>query len=281
MSLLNAMAAEDRLQAFLDRRGIKKNSIKTYLGLWRQVNVHAFDAEGPGQSYPFPDDFAERVRKHLDRLHARGLAPASIRNQLVAARYFCAANGEPGLLEAVKPPSRITKQLTKTLLDHEVEALFKALNKLDPKTKTLFEIILLTGLRLSELLELKFTKAELEAQRVLVKSPSGYRRPVFLGTAAVALLKSYISRRKMPRGNKARQRLTASLRKAGELCGLGGVTPSRIRMTYAIRMLLANHPQDFVTKNLGLDKGSPNSRRRIRQVLVDHMERAAQVNNAA
>lgn len=275
------MVAEDRLKAYLEARGIKQNSIKTYLGLWRQVSLHAFDPEGPGQACLFPEDFAERVRKHLELRALKGLAPASVRNQLVAARYFCEANGAPDLLKQVKHPHKVHKQLTQTLTDAEVEALFKALSRVDTKARALFELILLTGLRLSELLQLRFSKAELEAQRVFVKAPDGRKRPVFLGTAAVALLKSYLKRRRIPRSAKARQTLTASLRKAGAIAGIDGVTPSRLRMTYAVRMLLAGHPQDFVAKNLGLDRGSPNSKRRIRQVLVDHLERSNQVNDAA
>ena len=230
----------------------------------------AFD----GEVYPVPEDAAVKIQAHLHRMREEGYAPVTLRNHLTVTRYYMEAQGCAQLLSQVKLPVRVKKQLTQTLLASEVTALFAALQALAPKSKQAFEILLLTGMRLSELTSLQYTHEDLAARRLLVKSPSGQPRPLFLGAKAAKLLGGFLGpRKRLPRGPKARFLLSGHLRDAALAAGLEPVTVSRLRMTYAVRMLLADHSFEFVAKNLGLSRGSYESRRRLKDILVDHLSR--------
>lgn len=242
--------------------------------IFHRVAIAAFG----GEVLPLPEDVLPKMNAHLARLHEEGYAPVTIRNHLAIMRYFCEAMGEPEALAACKLPVKLKKQLTRTLVEDEVSRVFTYLAKHDPKAKGIFELVLLTGLRLSEIMGLQYTRADLDARRVLVTAPNGQPRPVFLGARACTLLAGYLSpRKRLPRDSRARLQLTESLRKAGLALDIPEVTPSRLRMTYAVRMLLAEHSLDFVAKNMGLNQGTSEACRRLREVLVDHL---ARVNNA-
>lgn len=263
-------SAEAKLKAFLERRELAKASLDDYLRIFRRVAIGAFG----GLVLPLPEDAAAVLQQHLDQLHTEGYAPVTIRNHLALMRDYARALGCPGVFDPCVLPVPLKKKLTQTLLPAEVDRLFAHLAKHDPRARGIFELVLLTGLRLSELMSLQYTRPELEAGRVLVKAPNGLPRPVFIGTQASKLLAGYLGPRKgLPRTSKARLALTESLRKAGVALGLPEVTPSRLRMTYAVRNLVAGRDFEFVAKNMGLNQGSTEPRRRLKEVLVDHLAR--------
>jgi integrase len=258
------------LKTSLKARKLAPASLADYLRIFNRVAVAAFD----GEVLPLPDNAAEQLQQHLYRLEDQGYAPVTLRNHLVVMRYYADALGTPTVFDQVRSPAKVRKQVTQTVLDAEVEAVFKALQALDPAAKTLFELVLLTGMRLGELLGLKYTRDDLKSRRVLVKSASGALRPLFLGTRAAALLGPFLNpRKRLPRGEKGRIRLSTALRQACVDAGVPDVTASRLRMTYAVRMVLAGHDLEFVATNLGLSRGSYEARRRLKDVLVDHLSR--------
>ena len=271
---LASAAGMQAFKAFLAARKISANSSLVYSRLWRQVeDLVFFDG-----AFPPPEDARERLVKHLNSLVIRGLSPVTVRNHLVVARYYFEATGFPQVTEGLKCPVRVSKKPTPTLLEHESQALLAALERIDTKAKIVFHILLLTGLRLSEFLELKYTKDDLGARRLKVKNPAGKTRHVYIGEKAVELF-GKLGKRRHPRGEKARLKLTAALRRAAAVAELGEVTPSVLRMTCIVRMLEEGMNPEFVALNAGLDKGSPNSRRRLRQAVVEHLERREEYRN--
>lgn len=267
------MVAEARVRRFLEERGVAPNSVANYISTWHTLMELGFAKEPPDAT----PEARQKLVQHLQTLVELDYAPATIRNHLAVARYHFEAHGDDGsFLAGIKPPQRIRKKLTSSLLESEVSALFKALEPAGPVAVMVFQLVLMTGMRLSELQNLQFTKDDLRAQRVIVSEPNGGKRPVFIGEAAAELLaKLNKPARRYPRGDSARTKLTRQLREAAAAAGIEAST-SQLRMTYAVRMLLAGHDPEFVSKNLGLDRESLESRRRIREILVDHIKRSNQ-----
>lgn len=252
---------------YLERRGVKCSSALEYVRIWRRTGPSVLEGLTSLEELP------GALEAHFEQLKTEGVNPITIRNQRIACRYYFEALGHKQLLKNVKLPVKIEKTLTKSLLDREVEQLLKAIAKRNKRAAMAFEIILLTGMRLSELIGCRFSEAELQARRVLVPTQSGTRM-VFLGHQAAVLMRRLKNSRRWPRGEGARVVLNRLLAEVSKAEGLGSVTSSRLRMTFAVRMMLADHPVEFIAKNLGLDaKASYESRRRLRLILVDHIER--------
>lgn len=264
------MEAEALLRSYLKQRGIAEVSAVTYLGNFRRMVSEGFRDE----IFPIPLDARQKLQEFLYRMVENGYAPVTVRNYLTTAHYFFEAVGHPEVSKNLKVPVKVQKKLTLALLPEEVDRLFKTLNADSKSVAQAFRVILLTGIRLSELVSIQCTKEELNAQRITIKSPNGFKRPVFLGTQAAALIQSLLRpKRKIPRGESGRSQLAKHLREAADKAQLEDITPSRIRMTYAVRMLFAGYDFEFVAKNLGFDRTSNESRRRLRDVLTDYVER--------
>ncbi len=263
---LKASSNEVKMLEYLERRGVKSSSATEYVRIWRRVGPKILEVQSL-------EAIPALLETHFQELMAEGASTVTIRNQRTACRYYFKALGFNDLLKNVKLPGKLTKTLTKSLLDHEVEAVLKALAAKNKRAALAFEIILLTGMRLSELIGCRFKESELSARRVLVPTTSG-QRMVFVGQKAAGLMRKLKNSRRWPRGESSRVALNKLLKETSDALGLKDVSSSRLRITFAVRMMLADHPIDFVAKNLGLDaKASYESRRRLRRVLVDHTER--------
>lgn len=268
---LALQAGKARLEAYLKhRRGMAASTLQTYLKTFERL-AHAVLAGGV---YPLEPDAGPKVKAYLDRMTAEGLSPFTVRNYATVFRYYAEAVGQPEACEGVSYPVTEKASITRALTELEIEALARAIKRQSAVTHKLFMILVLTGLRLSELLALDATALEVETQRLVVKAPSGKKRAVFIGEKAKKLLLSFYSpRRRMPRGNKVRVQFTRHLGAAAEACGLEHVTTSQLRATYAVRMITAGHDYAFVAKNLGLDEHSRESQRRLRNIVTAYMAR--------
>lgn len=271
---LNSPASDGEavLCKFLEQRGVNPNSLVEYLQIWRRVAARLFLDDCP---LPPPQDLVERVNRYLHDLLLEHKSGTTARNHLVVCRYFYRAHGHPALLDAVRLPVRVRKALTRAVLDHEVTLLFEAMERHAPQAAGVYRVLLLTGMRLSELLELEFTKDDLRAQRLIVRTPTGTKRTLYIGKKAGELLLQLRRKRRLPKGEYGRQCLNRDLRETAGLCGLANITPSRFRMTYACRMLKAGFDLEFVARNLGLNPASKESRKRLKEVYLDYLERSA------
>lgn len=260
------------LWAFLQRRGINPNSCVEYLQIWRRVASRLFAEEAP---LPPPENLINRLERYLHDLLGEAMSGTTVRNHLVACKYFYKAHGHGALIEAVRMPIRVRKALTTAVLDHEMTTLFAAMERHAPKSVGVYQVLLLTGMRLSELVELDFSKDDVRAQRLVVTTPTGTKRALYIGKKAGELLTQLKRKRRLPRGEYGRQCMNRDLRETASLCGLPSITPSRFRMTYACRMLKAGFDLEFVAKNLGLNPASKESRKRLKEVYLDYLERSA------
>lgn len=222
-----------------------------------------------GNVFPVPERARETLVGFLTGMVEEGFAPITIRNYLATASHYFAAAGAPEVTAGLKPPIRVRKRLTQALLPGETERLLEAFDRKSAHAEVLTRVLLLTGLRLSEFLALGCSDKDLKAQRLAVKMPNGLSRPVYIGAQAARLIRRlYRPRRKFSRGESGRSAYTALLKRAAEKAGVENVTPSRLRMTYAVRMLAAGHDFEFIAKNLGFDLASSESRRRLKDVFT-------------
>lgn len=258
------------LWAFLERRGISLNSCVEYLQIWRRVAGRIFLEDAP---MPPPADLVSRVNAYLHDLLLEHKSGTTARNHLIACKYFYRAHGYDTVLDTVRLPIRVRKALTRAILDREISRLFKVLEQHEPNSVGVCKVLLLTGIRLSELTELNFTKDDLRAQRLVVKTPTGGKRTLYIGKKAGELLMELRRKKQLPRGEYGRLCLNRVLRETAKLSDLTNITPSRLRMTYACRMLKAGFDVEFVAKNLGLNPSSKESRKRLKEVYLDYLER--------
>lgn len=156
------------------------------------------------------------VRRYAAKLHAGGLAPASLARTLSAWRSFFRWLGARGLVAAnpvvgVRAP-RAPKRLPKTLAVDQAVSLTAhepaADDRWAVRDKALVELLYSSGLRLAELvsLDLRYfdggpgrgvsaSWVDLDAAEVVVTGKGGKRRSVPVGRAAVAALRAWLAQR--------------------------------------------------------------------------------------
>jgi len=173
------------------------------------------------------------IRRAAARLHAAGLAPASIARALSAWRSFYRWLGERGRVPAnpaagVRAPRR-GQRLPKALaVDQAVRLTSQAPadSVLALRDRAIVELLYSSGLRLSELVGLDcrhFARAgaraasagwiDLEAREVTVTGKGGKTRCVPVGAAAVEALRAWLAARERLAGGETRA-LFVSQRKA-------------------------------------------------------------------
>jgi integrase len=265
---LKPSTKERNMLTFLEQRGFKTSTAIEYLNIWRRVQSAAL------VEFADFDALVEALNQHVAQQELEGLSPATIRNQVSAIAYFYEANGFPNVLPAITIPVKRKKQLTQTLSQQEEDLLIRSCTTLDAVCGLCVEIILLTGIRLSELMALTLNEHEILSQRIYIPTPGGgATRALFLGRRAKLLLLQLRKKKNRPRGEAGRVRVNRVIKQACKDSKLRSVTPSELRMTFACKMLIAGYGFNFVAKQLGLEESSTDSRRRLKEILVKHLER--------
>ncbi len=141
------------------------------------------------------------VRSFVARLSVDGMAAPSIARCLAAVRglhkYFLTdglSSADPTI--AVETP-RGWQRLPKTLSSGEIEALLAqpdAFSPLGLRDKAMLEVLYATGLRVSELVGLKWTNINLERGYIVVVGKGSKERAVPLGDIAGSAVRSYLER---------------------------------------------------------------------------------------
>ncbi len=148
----------------------------------------------PGQITPAP------VLRFLTRLKQDGLSPRSRARALVSLRMFhkfllaegISANNPTALIEAPKS----VRSLPHTLSMAEVDRLLLAPAGDDPlslRDRAMFEVLYATGLRVSELVGLRWRDLQLDVGYLMAFGKRSKQRIVPLGEAAVGELRHYLT----------------------------------------------------------------------------------------
>jgi len=195
-----------------------------------------------------------------------GARPASIARQLSSCRRFFryfmreGAIREDPTAEIVLP--KRPRSLPHTLTEEEVEALLLAPVVSDPlgsRDRAMLEVLYATGLRVSELVNLRQEHINLDQAVIRIPSKGGRERVIPLGDGAIRALKEFSGRARdeilldhetdylfpTRRGNRmTRQAFWHIIKRYARKSGLAtGLSPHTLRHAFAMHLL--NHGTDL------------------------------------
>ena len=229
-------------------RGLSANTIKAYNEALRDFAAYIND------NYPHTrwSTVSKRmIDEYVVSLVAEDYSPASIKQHISALRTFyrtCAALHES---ETVHNPARyvstpkLNEQLPKTI---EPEAIRAALDStsVDAQTKAAIAIILETGIRLQELLDLRASDIDSKSQSIRIHGKGNKERTVYYGPLTRQYGRKWRGEEHSPRG--VRHMIFNALRPHSKAKQL---SPHALRHTFATMMLNNGASTESLRKLLG------------------------------
>jgi integrase/recombinase XerD len=178
-------------------RGLSDRTIKAY---HRDLDRLLEFLEGRGIQRPRDIDHRD-LREHVYALKERGLAPSSIRRALSSMRTYFAFLLAEGVLEAdpserLESP-RVGRKLPEFLSEKEVVRLLeapRAEHRLFWRDRAILELLYATGIRVSELTELRRSDLELDEGFCTVFGKGSKERMVPVGGAARRAIGRYLEK---------------------------------------------------------------------------------------
>ncbi|MEW8313282.1 MAG: site-specific tyrosine recombinase XerD [Candidatus Thiodiazotropha taylori] len=188
------------IEAFADalwmERGLSQNTLSAYQSDLRKISTALRQQNGRGLLSARRAD----LQNYLASLSMQGVKPRSSARLLSCMRQFYQYWLREGRIEA-DPSVRISapklgRPLPKSLSEAEVEALLAAPDLEDPegeRDRTMLEVLYATGLRVSELVELRPEQVSLTQGVLRVTGKGGKERLVPLGDEAQGWLEGFLS----------------------------------------------------------------------------------------
>ena len=190
--------SEQLVDRFLDaiwmERGLSANTLGAYradlMTLWRGLAERNIPIEKAQKA-----DLLEFIAKRVES----GAKPRSTARQLSSFRRFFRYMMREGLRDTdptadIEMP-RIGRSLPKTLTEDEVEALLRAPNTDEPlghRDRAMLEVLYATGLRVSELINLKQSQVNFNQGVIRIVGKGDRERLIPLGDEAQRWLKDFI-----------------------------------------------------------------------------------------
>ena len=172
-------------------------------------------------------------------------------------------------LEDVKPP-KVRKREIEILTDEEIESIFAAINPntaMGARSGAIFSLMLDAGLRLSEVVTLKYRDVHLDGQYVKILGEGNKERVVAFGSNCRRALANYAQHHRFENKNKDERPGTFFLSRFGtamspdalrslterlsKSAGVPRLHPHLMRHTYATRFLLNGRNVFLLQQNLG------------------------------
>jgi len=181
-------------------RGLAHNTLLAY-----RRDLHTWQVYMVDQRLQHPAELTRPVfRAFLHYLTAMKLSPASIARHLATLRGFCSFLLKERVLAEnpillIESPRQWTR-LPKTLTQEEVTALLEYHNEAKPehvRDTAMLELLYATGLRVSELVNLKLSDLNLAVGYVLATGKGAKQRVVPIGDAARRTLDTYLERARL------------------------------------------------------------------------------------
>ena len=198
-------------------RGLSPNTVTAY-----RSDLEKFARFCVTRKLPLARLGREQVVDFLGRLYRQGLDSRSVARQLATLRNFFRFLLQEEVLrrdptEHIESP-RVWKRLPKFLSLGEVERLLAQPGTASPlglRDKAMLELLYATGLRVSELVNLKVGDVQLEAGYLRCLGKGSKERVVPLGRKAIAAVEAYL-RRARPRLVKRRASAHLFLSRRGQ-----------------------------------------------------------------
>ncbi len=249
-----------RMEPFLDylsfERGLSDRTLAAYRGDLGKL-LAFLEGEGrddPGKVTP------EDLRNFIVHLNREGLSPASIRRVISSIRGYFSFLLEDGVLET-DPSERLDAPKARRKLPEvlAVEEVGKLLEAPDPdhayywRDRGILEVLYATGMRVSELVELKLVNVDLEEGICTVYGKGAKERMVPLGELARRAMERYLGevRPRLDSGKGegrvflnhrgrpfSRMGVFNLVKRSADRAGLGkGVSPHTLRHSFATHLL--------------------------------------------
>ncbi|MGA8182199.1 MAG: site-specific tyrosine recombinase XerD [Terriglobia bacterium] len=288
--------------SFLDyatvEKGLASNSIVSY-----GRDLHKFASYLHKSNLDLDQVRHEHIRKFLETLYRQGLNARSVARQLAALRHFFQFLVKEGRLKAdpardVEAP-HISHSLPKYLNVEEVEALLSQPDASSPqglRDRAMLELLYATGMRVSELLSVRWEDFEPNLGIVRCLGKGNKERLIPVGKSALRAVEAYLrhgrsvlaKRRELPYlflnqrgGQLSRVGFWKILGAYGRRAGLRvSLTPHMVRHSFATHLLERGADLRSIQTMLGHSDISTTQiythvlKERLRQVYQTHHPRA-------
>lgn len=246
----------DEFRAYLRTRGHKGKTLSTY-----PYQVGYFIRWlGAGSEEELKIGVVE-ANKFMIHLAARGLTNSGMASYLDALRAFydfmmVTGRAESNPFRGIPRPKRPRREV-RFLTREEVERLLAAAERvLDLHKYLAIRMLYVTGMRVSELIELRWGDVDLNRKRALVRGKTGERYVLFDRETAKLLLKWKKITRHAERSARVFGVVNPNtvrdwLRKASREAGMGKVTPHMLRHSFATHLIQAGVHERMVQALLG------------------------------
>jgi integrase/recombinase XerD len=260
---MRTLAISRHLETFLElllaERGAAENTIQAY-----RRDIGDFLAHCPSGASAAGDEASvnvEAIRRYLDQLAAKGAAPSSTARRLSALKQFFKFLFAEGIRSddptAIIDAPKQGRALPKILSEEEVSLLLDTAaqdhSSEGLRFKALLELLYATGLRVSELISLRYNAVSDDRNVILVRGKGDKERLVPLGAPAKRAVADYktVRMKFMKQGNESpwlfpsssnqgyltRQRFGQSLK---QLAKNAGIAPSKVS-PHVLRHAFASH----------------------------------------
>lgn len=186
-----------QVQAFLDtlwsERGLADNTLQSY-----QRDLNAFAGFAAGRVNGLAAVTAADVQTYLTSLYQAGMSTATVARRVSCLRQFFRWAVQHGLME--KDPAALlvspqqSRRLPESISEQQIDALLAVDTdqRLGLRDKAMLELLYATGLRVSELVQIKQGDVSLRQGVVRVLGKGGKERLVPIGERALDALQAYL-----------------------------------------------------------------------------------------
>ncbi len=186
-----------QIQAFLDviwsERGLADNTLQSY-----QQDLNAFAEFISDHAGNIAAVTAAEIQMYLNSLHINGMSSATVARRVSCLRQFFRWAANNGLITedptALLVSPRQIRQLPSALNESEIDSLLDINTKqrLGLRDKAMLELLYATGLRVSELVQIKQEDLSLRQGVVRVLGKGSKERLVPIGERALDALQTYL-----------------------------------------------------------------------------------------
>jgi len=234
-----------------------KDTTRAYRAALREFFTHC--------SIEFDDVKARDIRTWLSNLQDCGLKPRSIHLKLASLKSFYKYCAEENLTKKIPTSEIKPPKLDDTLpvyLNKQVLAELMERTKDDLRDRALIEALYTTGVRISELLNIKLDDIKWDTRQIWIRKGKGNKeRYVLFTTECAARLKAYIASNTVDShylfANDQGTHLSrswAELKFRTYSKGLNSehrITPHTLRHTFAAHLAEKDMPQSYIQELLG------------------------------
>jgi integrase/recombinase XerD len=249
----NRKLIEDFITAIRVEKGLSNNTIQSYRN---DLNILCEFLGGKKKSLLTAE--RDDLVGLLTRLKDEGKSDASIARLMSSVRGFFKFALTEKLIKrdptAYMSTRKAWQTLPRFLTQEEVDKLLDQPDLNDDagvRDRAMLELLYATGLRVSELVNLRMADVELEAGSLSCFGKGSKQRRIPIGRSSIRFLKNYFAaRQRMLEGNRSdllfierngnpitRQKFWKIITRYGESAGLGHVTPHMLRHSFATALI--------------------------------------------